>query len=53
MFSCGLMVLSKSSDFFGIEVEGWPMKAAPCSDSRKVSRTFPFILPIWDDIFFP
>ena len=52
MFSWDLMVLSKSSYFFGVEVEGWPVEATAGSDSRMVFGTILFIFPSCDAIFF-
>ena len=52
MFSWDLMVLSKSSEFFGTKVEGCLDEAADNQDSRMVSETFPFIFPTCDGIFF-
>ena len=52
MFSWDLMVPSRSLDFFGIEVEGWPNEAGAGPDSRMVLESFPFIFPIYDGGFF-
>ena len=45
MFSWDLMVLSRSSDFFRIEVEGWPVEVVVGQNFGKVSGTFLLFLP--------
>ena len=46
------MVLSGSSNFFGIEVEGWLDQVVVGPDSGMVSKTFPFIFLACEDLFF-
>ena len=45
------MVQSRSSDFFSIEVEGWPNEEGVSPNSRMVLETFPFILLVCDGVF--
>ena len=52
MFPWDLMVMSRSSDFFSTEVEGWLMEAVDGLDSGMDFGTFPLIFPTCDGIFF-